>query len=153
MIDETGTTLGVMDPRRGTEIALERGFDLVEVAPNGTPPVCKIMDYGRFKYQTEKKAQESKKHQVVVQVKEIKMRPKTGEHDFQFKLKHIRDFLEKGMKVKATIMFRGREVVHSELGAKILDRIIQDIADVGKLEREPRMEGRNMFIFLIPTKK
>jgi len=142
-----------MDPRDGIEIALEKGLDLVEVAPNGKPPVCKIMDYGRFKYQQEKKAQESKKHATVIQLKEIKMRPKTGEHDYQFKLKKIRQFLEKGMKVKATIMFRGREVVHSGLGRSILLRIAEDVTDVGEVERAPKMEGRNMFLILASKQK
>ena len=137
-----------MDPRDATAVAKEKGLDLVEVAPSSKPPVCKIMDYGRFKYQQEKKASESKRNQTVVLLKEIKMRPKTGEHDYQFKLKKIRAFLEAGMKVKSTIMFRGREVVHAELGAKILHRIAADVADVGDVEREPRMEGRNMFLFL-----
>jgi len=152
VIDDEGNSLGELDPRRGVEIAAEKGLDLVEVSPNSNPPVCKIMDFGRFKYQQEKKAHESKKHQAVVQIKEIKMRPKTGEHDFQTKLKRIREFLEKGMKVKATIMFRGREVVHSELGKAILDRIATDIQDIGLVEREAKMEGRNMFLFLGPKK-
>jgi translation initiation factor IF-3 len=153
VIDDEGVTLGILDTRDAIDMAVGKGLDLVEVAPNGTPPVCKIMDYGRFKYQQEKKTHDSKKHQSVVQLKEIKMRPKTGEHDFQFKLKHIRDFLEKGLKVKATIMFRGREVVHSDLGFNILRRIAEGVADLGKLEREAKMEGRNMFIVLTPTKK
>jgi translation initiation factor IF-3 len=153
VIDEEGTTLGIKDTREAIEIAEARDLDLVEVAPNATPPVCKIMDFGRFKYQQEKKSHEGKKHQAVVQLKEIKMRPKTGEHDFQFKLRHIRDFLEKGLKVKATIMFRGREVVHANLGYAILARIAQELQDVGKIEREAKMEGRNMFLVLTPTKK
>ncbi len=148
VIDDEGVTLGILDPRDAIQIAKERGLDLVEVAPNGRPPVCKIMDYGRFKYQQEKKAQESKRHQTVVQIKEIKMRPKTGEHDYQFKLKKVRQFLEKGMKVKATIMFRGREIVHSELGRNILHRIAADVEDVGEVERGAKMEGRNMFLIL-----
>lgn len=152
VIDEEGNALGVLDTHDAIDIADEKGLDLVEVAPDNNPPVCKIMDYGRFKYQQEKKAHESKKHQTVVLLKEIKIRPKTGEHDFQFKLKHIRRFLDSGMKVKATIMFRGREVVHAELGRKILDRITEEIADVGIVERETRMEGRNMFVILGPKK-
>jgi len=148
VIDDEGEALGVLDIDRALSIAEERDLDLVEVAPNAKPPVCKIMDYGRFKFQQEKKAQESKKHQTVIQIKEIKMRPKTGEHDFQFKLRKIREFLEKGLKVKATIMFRGREIVHADLGRKILDRIIVDVADLGKIEREIRMEGRNMFVII-----
>jgi translation initiation factor IF-3 len=153
VIDDEGETLGLMDPRDATEAAKEKGLDLVEVAPNGKPPVCKIMDYGRFKYQQEKKAQESKKHQTIVQLKEIKMRPKTGEHDYQFKVKKIREFLEKGNKVKATIMFRGREIVHSELGRNILLRIAKDIGDLGEVERDPKMEGRNMFIIFASNAK
>ncbi len=153
VIDEEGVSLGVLDTRQALDTAAERGFDLVEVAPNNVPPVCKIMDYGRFKFMQEKKAHESKRHQTVIQIKEIKMRPKTGEHDFQFKLKHIREFLDKGLKVKATIMFRGREVVHAELGQRILVRITEQTTDIGAVEQELKMEGRNMFVILTPSKK
>ena len=153
MIDDEGQTLGILDTKQALSIAEEKGLDLVEVAPNNNPPVCKLMDYGRFRYQQEKKAHESKKHQAVVQIKEIKMRPKTGEHDFQFKLKHIRNFLESGLKVKATIMFRGREVVHADLGERILLRIIESVQDIGIVERDPKLEGRNMFVILTPGKK
>jgi len=153
VIDDEGQTLGILDTKQALSIAEEKGLDLVEVAPNNNPPVCKLMDYGRFRYQQEKKAHESKKHQAVVQIKEIKMRPKTGEHDFQFKLKHIRNFLESGLKVKATIMFRGREVVHADLGERILLRIIESVQDIGIVERDPKLEGRNMFVILTPGKK
>jgi len=152
-IDQEGEQLGILPVEEALAIARERGLDLVEVAPNSKPPVCRIMDYGRYKYQQEKRQQESKKHQHVIQVKEIKLRPKTGEHDFQFKLHHITKFLEKGNKVKATIMFRGREVVHPDRGMQILSRIEEEIAEFGIVEAPPKLEGRNMFMIIAPTKR
>jgi len=133
--------------------AQEQGLDLVEVAANADPPVCRIMDYGKFRYEQQKKKQEAKKRQTVMQIKEIKFRPKTDEHDYQTKLKHIRRFLDDGDRCKATIFFRGREVVHKERGQAILDRIIQDTQDVGKVEQQPQFEGRTMFMMLSPLGK
>ena len=152
-IDVNGDQLGILTVEEALVVARERGMDLVEVAPNSKPPVCRIMDYGRYKYQQEKRQQESRKHQHVIHIKEIKMRPKTGEHDYQFKLKHIRKFLEKGNKVKATVMFRGREVFHAERGTAILSRIEENVADLGFIEAPPKFEGRNMFMVIAPSKR
>lgn len=139
------------------EAALERaqaeGMDLVEVNPMAKPPVCKIMDYGKFKYEEKKKASEAKKKQVVVHLKEVKLRPKTEEHDYEFKVRNIRRFLEEGNKAKVTIMFRGREITHKELGSAILDDVIKDLKDVTVVEQAPRMEGRQMFMILAPNPK
>ena len=131
--------------------AEEEGLDLVEVAPNANPPVCRIMDYGKYKYEQKKKLQQAKKKQAQVQVKEIKLRPKMEEHDFQFKLKHIKRFLsEDKARVKVMIWFRGREVVHKDLGRAILDRIVEELKDIAKVDRAPQMEGRHMVMFLAP---
>ena len=130
--------------------AAEEKLDLVEVAPKASPPVCKIMDYGKYKYMQAKKLQEAKKKQTTIQVKEVKIRPKTEEHDYQFKLRHIKRFLNEKNKAKVTIMFRGREIAHSELGLKVLERIIADTEEEGIVEQTPRLEGRNMIMILAP---
>lgn len=130
--------------------AAEEKLDLVEVAPKASPPVCKIMDYGKYKYMQAKKLQEAKKKQTTIQVKEVKIRPKTEEHDYQFKLRHIKRFLNEKNKAKVTIMFRGREIAHSELGLKVLERIIADTEEEGIVEQTPRLEGRNMSMILAP---
>lgn len=155
VIDENGQQLGIMSPEAALRDALERGLDLVEVAPKADPPVCRIMDYGKYRYQQSKRAKESKKHQHTVTVKEIKYRPKISDHDFLFKTNHVREFLKDGNKVKLTIMFRGREMAHPEFGREILERVIanvkdlcQDSPDLSKME----MEGRNMSIVLTPVK-
>lgn len=134
-------------------MAMERGMDLVEVAAAAEPPVARIMDYGKFKYEQQKKKQEAKKRQAVVNVKEIKMRPKTDEHDFQTKLNHIRRFLGEGDRVKVTIFFRGREIVHKDRGITVLDRVIEETKEVAKVEQEARAEGRTLQITLIPLPK
>jgi translation initiation factor IF-3 len=128
-------------------------MDLVEVNPMAKPPVCKIMDYGRFKYEEKKRASEAKKKQVVVHLKEIKLRPKTEEHDYEFKVRNVRRFLEEGNKAKVTIMFRGREITHKELGSAILDDVVKDLKDVAVVEQTPRMEGRQMFMIIAPNPK
>ena len=128
--------------------ALESGLDLVEVSPMAKPPVCKIMDYGKFKYEAKKKTNEAKKKQVVVKVKEIKLRPRTEEHDYQVKLRQAREFLEEGHKVKVTIVFRGREIAHREIGQQQLQEMVADVKDVGLVEQAPRMEGKAMFMLL-----
>ena len=133
-------------------MAREIGCDLVEVSSNATPPVCRIMDYGKFKYEQQKKKQDAKKRQAVVQVKEIKVRPKTDEHDYETKLKHIRSFLEDGDRCKVTVFFRGREIVHKDRGIEILERIVKDLEDVGKVEQEPRAEGRTLQMLVVPKK-
>jgi translation initiation factor IF-3 len=128
-------------------------MDLVEVNPMAKPPVCKIMDYGKFKYEEKKKASEAKKKQVVVHLKEVKLRPKTEEHDYEFKVRNIKRFLEEGNKAKVTIVFRGREITHKELGSAILDDVNKDLKDVAVVEQAPRMEGRQMFMILAPNPK
>ena len=133
-------------------MAESQQLDLVEVSPTAVPPVCRIMDYGKFKYQQSKKMQEAKKKQVQVQLKEIKLRPKTDEHDMLFKIKNVRRFLEEGNKAKITLVFRGREITHMEYGQKALDRFVQDLEDVAVIEVRPKMEGRSMNIIVAPKK-
>ena len=141
-----------MDTRDAIRSARERGMDLVEVAPNADPPVCKIIDFGKFQYLAKKKANEAKKKQAVIVVKEVKFRPGTDEHDYSYRMKHARQWLEEGDKVKATIWFRGREMTHRELGARILDKLEKDLADISEVEMRPRMEGNQMFIFFGPKR-
>jgi len=148
VIDDTGTQLGIMPPQQALTIARQKGLDLVEISATATPPVCRIMDYGRYQYQEQKRSREAKKHQKVIEVKEIKFRPKVDEHDYQFKKKHIERFLADGDKVKATIFFRGREMAHPEIGRRILERLIQDLADVAQPETMPRQEGNQMHTIL-----
>ncbi|MFN0061241.1 MAG: translation initiation factor IF-3 [Myxococcaceae bacterium] len=145
--------LGVLLIDQALEAAQQAGLDLVEINPMAKPPVCKIMDYGKFKYEEKKRASEAKKKQVVVHLKEVKMRPKTEEHDYEFKVRNVRRFLEEGNKARVTIMFRGREITHRELGQALLDDVIKDIKDIGVVEQTPRMEGRNLFIILAPNPK
>jgi translation initiation factor IF-3 len=133
--------------------AEQQGLDLVEVSPNANPPVCRIMDYGKFKYQQSKKAAEAKKKMARVEVKEVKMRPKTEEHDFQTKVRNARRFLEDGNKVKLTIMFRGREVTHPEFGKALLERAASEVSDIGQIEGRPNMQGRFMSVIVAPIKK
>lgn len=128
-------------------------MDLVEVSPMAKPPVCKVMDYGKFKYTEKKKQNEAKKKQVVVQLKEVKLRPRTEEHDYSVKIKKIREFLEEANKARVTVMFRGREITHRELGQKVLQRVIEDLREVAVIESAPRMEGRQMFMILAPNPK
>ncbi|PNU19539.1 translation initiation factor IF-3 [Geothermobacter hydrogeniphilus] len=150
---EDGEQLGVLDIRAALEAAADRGLDLVEVSPNSNPPVCRVMDYGKFKYQASKKAAEAKKKTARVELKEVKLRPKTEEHDYNFKVKNARRFLEAGNKVKVTIMFRGREVTHPEFGRRLLERVSQDVKDLGQVEMMPRMAGRFMSMVIAPIKK
>ncbi len=148
VIDDTGTQLGIMPPQQALTIARQKGLDLVEISASANPPVCRIMDYGRYQYQEQKRSREAKKHQKVIEVKEIKFRPKVDEHDYQFKKKHIERFLAEGDKVKATIFFRGREMAHPEIGRRILERLIQDLADIAQPETMPRQEGNQMHTIL-----
>ena len=152
VIGAEGEQLGILQRNEAIAMAREIGCDLVEVSPNAVPPVCKIMDYGKFKYEQQKKKQDAKKRQAVVQVKEIKVRPKTDEHDYETKLKHIRSFLEDGDRCKVTVFFRGREIVHKDRGIEILERIVKDLEDVGKVEQEPRAEGRTLQMLVVPKK-
>ncbi len=151
VIGSNGEQLGVMPVEQALRMAQEEGFDLVEVSPMAKPPVCKIMDYGKFKYTEKKKQSEAKKKQVVVQLKEVKLRPRTEEHDYDVKLKKIREFLAEANKARITVMFRGREITHRELGQKVLQRVIEDLRDVAVIEAAPRMEGRQMFMILAPN--
>ena len=153
VIDDEGGQLGVMDTDAALATAEERGLDLVEVSPTAKPPVCRIMDYGKFKYQQSKRAAEAKKKQVRVEIKEVKLRPKTDEHDYQFKVKNARRFLGEGNKVKLTIMFRGREVTHPEFGRRVLQRVVEDLKDIGLAESHPNMSGRFMSMVVGPIKK
>jgi translation initiation factor IF-3 len=145
-----GTQLGIMTTSDAQRLAEEEGLDLVEVAPNERPPVCRIMDYGKYKYQKSKRLQQAKKKQKIILVKEIKLRPKTEEHDYRFKTQHVRRFLQDGHKAKVTVVFRGREMAHTELGRRILDRVIEDLEDVATVEQLPKQEGRNMTMVLGP---
>lgn len=156
VIDDEGNQLGIMAPEEAMRDAERRGLDLVEVAPNATPPVCRIMDYGKYKYQQRKRAKESKKHQHTVSVKEVKYRPKIDKHDFDFKTNRVREFLSEGSKVKITIMFRGRELAHPEFGRDILAKVVEASKDLTHEEVNTagaRLEGRNMSILLSPSAK
>ncbi len=150
VIDPDGNQVGVLPVKEAIKIAEERGLDLVEVAPNSQPPVCRIMNYGKYKYQQSKRTQEARKHQTVIRIKEVKVRPRTEEHDFQFKLRHVKRFLDEGNKVKISILFRGREIAHPEFGKELLNRFIEGVKDVTVIEQSPRLEGRNMVMILAP---
>jgi len=150
VIDDTGQQLGIMAPPAAVAIARQKGLDLVEISPTAVPPVCRIMDYGKYQYQEQKRAREAKKHQRIIEVKEIKFRPKVDEHDYQFKKKHIERFLADGDKVKATIFFRGRENAHPEIGRRILERLIADLSELGMPEAEPQKEGNQLHTIIAP---
>jgi len=141
-----------MDTRDAIQEARNRGIDLVEIAPKAQPPVCKLIDYGKFLYEQKKRAHEAKKKQVTVQVKEIKFRPGTDDHDYEYRRNHAREWLEDGDKVRAAIAFRGREMTHRELGAKILKRLTEELADIADVEIAPKMEGYQMFTIFLPKK-
>ncbi len=152
VIDENGVQLGTMPTREALAMARERGLDLVEVAAAARPPVCKILDYGKLKYGKKKKAQEAKKKQTVVSVKEIQLRPRTEEHDLETKFRHITEFLLRGDKVKITVMFRGREVAYAQQGQQMLLRIVESVKEFAAPESNPKLEGRRMIMVLGPTK-
>jgi len=152
VVTEDGETFGVMDTRDAIQKAREMGLDLVEISPMAKPPVCKIIDYGKFLYEAKKKAHEAKKKQVNVQVKEIKFRPGTDDHDYNYRMEHAREWLGEGDKVRAAIAFRGREMTHRELGAKILKKLTEDLADIAEVEVAPKMEGYQMFTIFHPKK-
>ncbi len=149
VIDQDGGMLGVMSLRAALDLAANVGLDLIEISPTAEPPVCKILDSGKYKYEQQKKKAEAKKNQKVVEIKEIKLRPVTGENDYQIKLKSVRKFLGEGNKVKVTVRYRGREITHQELGRRILDRMCIDIEDIGKVEFSPKMEGKQMVMILV----
>jgi translation initiation factor IF-3 len=145
--------LGVIPVSEALALAEQQQLDLVEVSPTAVPPVCRIMDYGKFKYQQSKKLQEAKKKQVHVQLKEVKLRPKTDEHDLQFKIKHVRRFLEEGNKAKVTLVFRGREITHMEIGRALIERFAAELLDIAIIENQPRVEGRNLYMIVAPKAK
>lgn len=151
MIDPEGNQLGIKSTKEAMAIALEFDLDLVEIAPQASPPVCRIMDYGKFKYEQTQKIKKAKKHQSTIVLKEIKLRPKIENHDFETKKRHVRRFLESGAKVKVTIMFRGREMTHTELGRKLLERLAEEVTDIGVMESMPKLDGRNMIMIMSPT--
>ena len=150
LIDETGENQGIVSTSDALARAEETGLDLVEISPDAEPPVCKILDFGKYKYQEQKKAAEARKHQKVVEVKEIKMRPGIDDHDYDVKMRAIRRFFEEGDKVKVTLRFRGREMAHQQLGMNVLLRVKADTEPVAKVEAEPRFEGRQMVMVLAP---
>ena len=150
VITADGKQAGILPLKEAMKLAEEQGLDLVEVAANATPPVCRIMNYGKYKYQQSKRTQEARKHQTVIRIKEVKVRPRTEEHDFQFKLRHVKRFLDEGNKVKISILFRGREIAHPEFGKELLNRFIEGVKDVVVIEQSPRLEGRNMVMILAP---
>lgn len=152
VIGMDGEQLGIMSRNDAIAAAREEGCDLVEVSSNSEPPVCRIMDYGKFKYEQQKKRQDAKKRQAVVQVKEIKVRPKTDDHDYETKVRHVRRFLEDGDRCKVTVFFRGREIVHKDRGMDILERFVKDLGDVARVDQEPRAEGRTLQMLLVPKK-
>jgi translation initiation factor IF-3 len=150
LIDAGGHNHGNTPIQTALEMAQSAGLDLVEIAPNSSPPVCKILDYGKYKYQAQKKAAEARKKQKVVEVKEIKFRPMIDDHDYDVKMRSMKRFFEEGDKVKITLRFRGREMAHQELGTKLLDRVKDDVGPVAKVEQEPKFEGRQMIMVLAP---
>lgn len=150
VIDVDGKQIGILPTREAIELARRKGLDLVLVAPNADPPVAKIMDFGKYMYQLAKKQKEAKKKQKQQEIKQMKFRLKIDEHDYQTKLRHIRRFLEDGNKVKVTVMFRGREIMFQEKGKELLDRIVKDVSDIGEVESEPKLEGKDMWMQIKP---
>jgi translation initiation factor IF-3 len=153
LIDQEGNQVGVVPLLQAKRIAQEAELDLVEISPNAKPPVCRIMDYGKFRFEQSKKQQEARKKQKQIQVKEVKFRPGTDEGDYQVKLRNLVRFLSEGDKTKVTLRFRGREMVHQDLGLKLLTRVEEDLKDYGTVEQRPKLEGRQMIMVLAPAKK
>ncbi|WP_371931351.1 translation initiation factor IF-3 [Roseovarius sp. MMSF_3350] len=153
LIGADGENVGVVTPERAMGMAEEAGLDLVEISPNANPPVCKIMDYGKYKYEQQKRESEARKKQKVIEVKEVKFRPNTDTHDYDVKMRNVFRFLENGDKVKITLRFRGREMAHQDLGRDLLQRVAEDIKDIGKVENMPKMEGRQMIMIIAPGAK
>lgn len=150
LINAEGTNLGVIDIQTALKMAADAGLDLVEISPNNNPPVCKILDFGKYKFQAQKKAAEARKRQKVVEIKEIKLRPMIDDHDYDVKMKAMQRFFEEGDKVKVTLRFRGREMAHQELGTALLNRVKDDTANIAKVEQDPRFEGRQVVMVLAP---
>ena len=153
LIGADGENVGVVTPARAMEMAAQAELDLVEISPNANPPVCKIMDFGKFKYEQQKRESEARKKQKIIEVKEVKFRPNTDTHDYEVKMRNVFKFLEKGDKVKVTLRFRGREMAHQNLGRELLERVAEDIKEVGKVENMPKMEGRQMIMMIGPVTK
>ena len=153
LIDDQQNQLGVLGLEAAQRIASEKGLDLVEVAPQASPPVCRLLDYGRYKFETIKREKDQRRRQNTVKLKEMKLRPKVANHDFQTKFRGVKQFIEQGEKVKVTIMFRGREMVHQDIGRRLLDRVAEEAKEIAIVERAPIMEGRNLFMILAPTHK
>jgi len=152
LIGAEGENVGVVTPARGMEMADDVGLDLVEISPNASPPVCKIMDFGKFKYETQKRESEARKKQKIIEIKEVKFRPNTDVHDYDVKMRNVVKFLSNGDKVKVTMRFRGREMAHLELGRALLERVADDIIEIGKIDAMPRVEGRQMIMMVSPSK-
>ncbi len=150
LIGADGENIGVVHPAKAMQLADEAGLDLVEISPNANPPVCKIMDFGKFKYEQQKRESEARKKQKIIEVKEVKFRPNTDTHDYDVKMRNVFKFLENGDKVKITLRFRGREMAHQNLGRQLLERVAGDISEVGKVENMPKMEGRQMIMMIGP---
>lgn len=153
VIDPEGEQVGILPIEKALETAEELGLDLVEVAPLARPPVCRIMDYGKFRYEEQRKAREARKKQHRVELKEVKLRPGIEDHDFDFKARHARRFLDEGNKVKVTMMFRGRQMAHPEIGREVLERMVTELEDIGKVESAPMMEARSMTMVIAPLKQ
>ncbi|APX90673.1 translation initiation factor IF-3 [Brevirhabdus pacifica] len=153
LIGAEGENLGVVTPSRAMELAEDAGLDLVEISPNAAPPVCKIMDFGKFKYEQQKRESEARKKQKTIEVKEVKFRPNTDTHDYEVKMRNVFRFLEAGDKVKITLRFRGREMAHQNLGRELLERVAEDVKELGKVENMPKMEGRQMIMMIGPIAK
>jgi translation initiation factor IF-3 len=150
LINAEGTNLGTVETIAAIKMAMEAGMDLVEIAPNSSPPVCKIMDYGKYKFQAQKKAAEARKRQKIVEIKEIKLRPMIDDHDYNVKMKAMQRFFEEGDKVKITLRYRGREMAHQEIGTKLLDKVKSDVAEFAKVEQDAKFEGRQVVMVLAP---
>jgi translation initiation factor IF-3 len=150
LIGAEGENLGVVTPQRAMELAEQAGLDLVEISPNAAPPVCKIMDFGKYKYEQQKREAEARKKQKIIEIKEIKFRPGTDTHDYDVKMRNVLKFLENGDKVKITLRFRGREMAHQELGLELLNRVADDVKEVAKVENMPKLEGRQMVMMIAP---
>ncbi|MEN3038960.1 MAG: translation initiation factor IF-3 [Candidatus Kryptonium sp.] len=153
VVDENGQSLGIMNTRDALRLAEERGFDLVEVAPHANPPVCRLMDYGKYKYEKQKEEKLQKKQKSASVLKELRFHPNTGEHDFQFKARHAKEFILDGHKVKAQVIFKGREILHTEFGERILKKLIEFLSDVARVEQDIRLEGNSMSVLFAPDRK
>ena len=151
LIDADGNMVGIVTPEEANSMAIESGLDLVEISPNASPPVCKIMDFGKFKYDQQKREAEARKKQKTIELKEIKFRPNTDKHDYEVKMRSVTKFLENGDKVKITLRFRGREMAHQELGAELMERVVVDTAHLGKPDVIPKVEGRQMIMIIYPN--